>query len=519
MRALVVLIASMSFCWPVEASTLRVEPQSSRQPIEGFGAFGAEKVWWEQAPHFDQRFVDLIVDDLGSSLVRTQLYWDGEPENDDADPEHLVTERFRFGPSSDNGKQFAYLKALAQKGGVRILASVWTPPPWMKEGTDDSLASFCRGQCGGRLAPAYRRELAEYLVAYLREFQRQVGVELYALSIQNEPLFANPFESCVYTAAEYAATLKEIGQRLTREGLRTQLFGPEHMGDYDWNQRSGLFDAVLDDPTVATYLGAYAVHGYHDGVKAHHGDGAGWVRMGDRVRGRGKALWMTETSEPNDATWESAFRMARSLHLALESGQINAWIHWTYASRLTQGDEPLPLFHVLKHWFKYVRPGFVRVAAHTDDPRLLITAFRGPGKLVVVVVNDGQEDASAELAVPGLGPTSEMFRTVSGRPHRRESPVTDAELVFPKRSITTIVGRLEPAQPERSGAQRTELRSPSTAQARSLGCGCSTVETVGSGGLGVTVALGIWLVRSARRQRAHRGRAERDTSGSRVSEA
>jgi glucosylceramidase len=99
----------------------------------------------------------------------------------------------------------------------------------MKESSDNTLAPFCDGQCGGKLDPSHYQDFADYLVNYVKQMH-SAGVDIFAVSFANEPLFANPFESCVYTEKSYAAVLRVVGESFRQSGLATKLFGPEHMG-------------------------------------------------------------------------------------------------------------------------------------------------------------------------------------------------------------------------------------------------------------------------------------------------
>ena len=193
-------------------------------------------------------------------MLRTQLYWDFEPANDDADPRHADLARFNFGPDSDNGKQIAFIRALAARG-VKLIASAWTPADLdeARPGRQPCVVLPPRSSsAGGRLDPAKRDEFAEYLVTYVKLLKEKSGVDLYALSFQNEPLFAQGFESCVYKEADYAKTLEVVGARFRAVGLRSKLFGPEHMGSFMWI--AGFFEHLLDDKDAARYLDIYAVH-------------------------------------------------------------------------------------------------------------------------------------------------------------------------------------------------------------------------------------------------------------------
>lgn len=428
----------------VLAQTVSIDLASEHQVIEGFGGFGPKKVWWDQGPWYDEKYLDLIVDDLGSSIIRTQIYWDGEKKNDNNNPGEFNWGRFTFNPDSDNGKQFDFIRDLYKKRSVKLIASVWTPPIWMKQGTDDSLAKFCDGQCGGRLNPSLREEFAEYLVAYVMKLKEETEMDLYALSIQNEPIFANPFESCVYTADEYAELLKVVGARFAAEGLTTKFFGPEHMGDHGWNKRKELYTKILDEPETAKYLHAYAVHGYENGVDANFENAEGWVQMDQRARGAGKQLWMSETSmrKKKDATWGGAWEMALNLHLALRFGKINAWVYWYYADRIVADNQPLPLLHLFKGWYRYVRPGFKQVESISDAEDILVTAFKRNSNLTAVMINVSNTERSVRLNVyGGASPASfDVYRASEADGGFIElGSVGDNSFVLPAKSITTLV--------------------------------------------------------------------------------
>jgi MYXO-CTERM domain-containing protein len=473
---------------PAAAQTISIDLGTEHQVIEGFGGFGPKNVWWNQGPWHDAAYLNLIVDDLGSTIVRTQLYWDGEEQNDNGDPNVFDWTGFDFGPDSDNGKQFAFLRDLHAKGGVKLIASVWTPPVWMKQNTDDGLAAFCHGQCGGNLNPALREEFAEYMAAYVIELKEETDVDLYALSLQNELIFANPFESCVYSADEYAELLKVVGARFATEGLATKFFGPEHMGDYDWNVNTQLFAEVLDDPDAAQYLHAYAVHGYLNGVDADFGNAQGWVSMDERVRDASKQLWMTETSNGgNEATWDGAWNMAIGLHLALRFGKINAWVYWYYADNIVSDNQPLPLFSFFKGWYKHVRPGFVQVESASSEQDVLVTAFKHGDSLTSVLINVGDSPHTVQLEVTGgaMPASFEVYRASEADDgYVGVGTVTDNTFDLPAKSFTTIVHVGEDPPPNTGGTGGGG--SAGSGGSTSGGSAGSDPGTGGTGGLGGT---------------------------------
>ncbi len=443
----------------LQAQTLiNINKATTYQTIEGFGGFGPKKVWWDSAPHHDAEYLNQIVDNLGATIFRTQIYWDGEPTNDNNDPNTINPAGFNFGPSTDNGKQFTFIQALSAKG-AKLIGTVWTPPLWMKLYDDPSrrpnpLPSWCGtcAQVGGRTNPALYEEFAEYLVAYVRTLKQQTGVDLYGLSIQNEPLFANPFESNVVRPDEYAAMLKVVGARFKREGLTTKFFGPEHMGEYTWVPGNREYvQRLLGDATVKPYLDIYAVHSYTDGVAADYGSAQGWTDLYQAITvAHGKPLWMTETSDFNKTGFDLGFSMAKSLYLALRFGHISGWVYWYYADIAIQDNQLTPLGYSFKNFYRYIRPGAVSVDVSVADADVLPLAFVHPTNktTTVVLINNSGVSKSIRLNISGgsVPATYQAYRT-SATENTADlgSRAGGSVIELPAQSITTLLGNDPPA--------------------------------------------------------------------------
>jgi glucuronoarabinoxylan endo-1,4-beta-xylanase len=412
-----------------KAPTITVDTTKRQQLIEGFGGFGAAKVWWDPPPYFDQAWLDKLAD-LGVTIVRTEISHDFESED----------RMFHLEPASANGQQLGYLQAL-QAMGVKILATAFTPPIWMKLDPDNSLAWYCNGQCGGTLDPGHYQDYADYLVEYVKEMHA-AGVEIYALSIANEPLFANPWSTCVYTEQGYAEVLKLVGAAFAEAGLSTRLVGPEHIGLVSWN--SGFFKSLLGDAAARNALDIYAVHMYTFDSAPDFGSAEGWTQLFGHVDGAGKQLWMTETGDTNHhEKWDEAFLMAKGLHLALRFGKVSAWLYWYMATDvLTDAPDntPNPLYYALKQYYRYIRPGYLQVESATDDTDILPTAYVFGDGLTVVLINDGStgKTATVKLGSDGTLPSFDAFRTSSSESAVAVGKISDGIVALPAKSITTL---------------------------------------------------------------------------------
>jgi glucuronoarabinoxylan endo-1,4-beta-xylanase len=452
---LTLLLAFAIWLHMAVAQTISIDKNIRYQTMEGFGGFGPKKVWWESGPYYDAAYLNQTIDSLGVTIFRTQIYWDGEPVNDDSNPNTFNWSGFNFGPATDNGKQFPFIRDLAAKG-AKLIGTVWTPPVWMKLFDEpDRIPSECyncgncpigseaRKPCGGRLNPVYYSEFAEYLVAYVKTLKLQTGVDLYAISIQNEPWFANPFEANVMRPAEYADVLKVVAERFNAEGLTTLFFGPEHMAEWSWGIQQQYVNEILGDATVKPHLDMYAVHGYVDGVAPDYGTAAGWTSLYNNITAaHGKPLWMTETSA-GETGYTLAFNMSRSLYLAIKFGRISGWIYWYMADVMISNNQLTPLGYAFKNFYRYVRPGAANVSATSSDPEILSLAFDhvADSATTIVLINNGTTMKTVSINVTGGSIPSQytIYRT-SATENCINAGVLSATgtLQLPPQSITTL---------------------------------------------------------------------------------
>ena len=240
------------------------------QRIDGFGAFGSAIVPWDRRRHhYSSRFIDDVLNDLGLTITRTQVPTSLEIENDNQRSGKNRTEQYdQFTTALDqNGIAYAhpgklnlkgfnldrfpspnsvlaehrpliyeaeYLEVLnaqasATKVSLKTVASVWSPPWWMKYvaayfGTDAYWNRLSDGVQGD--LPRMHEEFAEYCVAYVKLLERATrpaggevgdGTHIYAFSPQNEPAFGQMYASAVYSAEQYKEMLKAVGQRFKQE--------------------------------------------------------------------------------------------------------------------------------------------------------------------------------------------------------------------------------------------------------------------------------------------------------------
>ena len=143
-------------------------------------------------------------------------------------------------------------EALAAAGkGFTLYASPWSPPAWMKSNND--LLH------GGKLKPEYYGPWADYFAKFIKAYEQQ-GIPIWGLTVQNEPMASQTWESCVYTAEEERDFVKNhLGPRLRQAGLQDKKI-------IVWDHNRALMyeraRVVLDDPEAAQYVWGVGFHWY-----------------------------------------------------------------------------------------------------------------------------------------------------------------------------------------------------------------------------------------------------------------
>jgi glucosylceramidase len=103
-------------------------------------------------------------------------------------------------------------KAIAAAGGkLDMFVSPWSPPAWMKD--NNNMLQ------GGKLKPEYYASWANYYVKFIQAYEK-LGHPGLGLSVQNEPMAKQTWESCIYTAQEETDFIKNhLGPTLKKNKL------------------------------------------------------------------------------------------------------------------------------------------------------------------------------------------------------------------------------------------------------------------------------------------------------------
>lgn len=134
---------------------------------------------------------------------------------------------------------------------IQFLLSPWSPPAFMK--TNGSMNH------GGKLKEEYYSAWADYFVRFIQAY-KEAGIKISYLTVQNEPMAVQTWDSCIYTAQEESAFVRDyLGPALERAGLSdVAIFVWDHNKEEAYKR---FKDTVADEQTLKYVTGA-AIHWY-----------------------------------------------------------------------------------------------------------------------------------------------------------------------------------------------------------------------------------------------------------------
>jgi len=458
--------------------SMTIYPDSTLQTITGLGiGERIRAIRVREGPFYVTKpltgIYDSLVYDLGISSFRHFMPegWDASHHAD------LPTDVMK------------HMKELHERGVELFIATLLGPPGYMKTNGESC--------CGGNLLPEWRDSLAKTCVDYYRKVKEHAGVDLYALSVQNELMFQEPYGSCIYTPVTYRDLVAATVRVFRETDINLRIYGPEHV-IYDVSNSLNFVRAVMADSVARTAFHAVAGHGYGGDASSPASDGAAtWESYARFGNANGLEVWMTETSGNCDSTWSEGkiwewtcncikttpggLPTGVALLNALKYGQLNNWNYLEVAKTsstrqdlLFNADGPTYLYFAFKHFYRFIRPGAIQVGSSTSNDTLPIVVFKDPGRGIYTIVMANRTARPVTVSFDlgsGAGIPSRFAKFVSTRTRKCEeepdSVVIAEGTVLPDSSLVTLYAG--PADPVRAQvsllAESVPSRRPSVSPA------------------------------------------------------
>ena len=393
----------------IPTAQINLYPDSTFQSMDGFGFTLSQG----SASHL------LAMSDSARQSVLQELFGSGEKDirisylrlavaasdlnafpfsyNDLKDPRATDPTLSQFSLSYDTLDVLPVLKQILEVNPqIKLMASPWSPPTWMKDNRDTR---------GGSLLPEFESSYAQYLVKYIQEMDKH-GFTIDALTIQNEPLHPGNNPSLLMLADQQARFIgQHLGPAFRQAGIQTKIVIYDHNAD-----RPDYPISVLSDPKANPFIDGAAFHLYGGQIEA----------LSEVHRAfPDKHLYFTEqwVGAPGNLEGDIAWHV-KNLLIGAPRNWAKTVLEWNLSSNpeLTphtnrggcdrclgaitlDGDAVIrnPAYYVIAHASKFVDPGSYRIGSTLPEGLPNVAFLRADGKQVLIVQNESKATKQFEI--------------------------------------------------------------------------------------------------------------------------
>ena len=344
-------------------------------------------------------------------------------------------------------KELATAQKAVEKGAI-VFASPWNPPVDMTE-------TFTRNGVTGQKRLRYDKysAYAQYLNDFVT-YMKNNGVNLYAISVQNEPDYAHTWTW--WTPQEMLNFMKN-----NAGAINCRVMSPE-----SFQYLKNMSDPILNDTQALANMDILGAHFYGTSV-------GNMPYPLFEQKGAGKELWMTEVYVPNsDADsadrFPEALDVAYNMHNGIVEGNFQAYVWW-YIRRsygpMKENGTMSKRGAMMAQYSKFVRPGYVRVdATKNPNTNVYVSAYTGDSKAVIIAINRSTSSVSQKFNLQGASSVSKITSWITDSSKNVASSSAYSGTSFtaqlPAQSVTTFVCQLGTIVPvDRDAFSRLEAES------------------------------------------------------------
>ncbi|SDO23924.1 beta-glucosidase [Paenibacillus sp. yr247] len=390
------------------ATTININPRKQYQSVMGFGTSMEESTVYnlvKMSPAKQEEWLKKLAsktEGIGMSMMRVTI---GTPDftaqkfytYDDMPPGQTdpTLEHFSIQKDIDYGIVGALKKMKAINPDMKIFASPWSPPGWMK--TTDSMIL-------GQVKDEYLPVLADYFVKYIQAYKAQ-GIDIDAMTLQNEPLLEIDYPSTRMPWQQEGELTKLLKMKLAAEGLNVKLWIFDHNPGDTMSYPAPLL-------AVPEYRDAVDGTAFHD----YGGDIAMMSQLHDLYPDKNvymteRAVWGTEGTDRIAQYFRNWARSYNSWVAMLDSDiATHQWVGTPDPTLLIQDSSDrnnywmTPEYYFLGHFTKFVEPGYIRINSdYGSKDKVTNISFLSPDKkrIVTVVINQTNVEQTFKLVSDG----------------------------------------------------------------------------------------------------------------------
>ncbi|MBC9932782.1 glycoside hydrolase family 30 protein [Chitinophaga qingshengii] len=395
-------------------TTITVDPTQTFQEVEGFGYTltggsaqlinamepAAKKALLQElfGTGSQQLAVSYLRISIGASdLNATVFSYDDIP----AGKTDTSLAHFSLAPDMATGTGLIPLlkEILSIHPKIKILATPWSPPAWMK--SNDSTK-------GGTLLPKYYPVYAQYFVKYIREMNA-AGIPVDAVTPQNEPLHPGNNPSLLMVAEAQRDFIRDhLGPAFAAARIRTKIIVYDHNCD-----RPDYPLTILADKAAAQYVHGSAFHLYAGDISA-----LSTVHQA----APDKAIYFTEQWTGSNEKFDNNLRWhLKNVIIGAMRNYSRTALEWNLANdphykphtpggctmcrgALTIDGNHITrnvAYYIIGHASRFVPAGAVRIGSNNEGNFHSVAFKRPDGRKVLIVLNDSNAEASFNLRCEG----------------------------------------------------------------------------------------------------------------------
>lgn len=461
---------------PAGSITLRCN--DLRQTIDGFGVGEAD--WADDVFIFPKReqVLDALFapDGLNANILRGEIfphYATGKLQADFAtasDTSLHVAQHPEKVERNDllRRGQFWLTSHVQQKyPEVRFTFSTWSPPAWMKDG---NRATELYPASQGKLKSEHYQHYADYLADFCEAYNK-AGIPIYAVSPSNEPGYAAPWNSCLWTPQEMGDFIQHnLLPTLQKRNLKVKvLFGENPAWSTVFDRLKMISSADFVNNVLQTHADMpekniiAAGHGYvlPDTIPLPAELRRTPIVPFEEASKRNIPMWVTEISDitPLDVSMEDGLRWATAFHEYLMEAQVSAIIWWLGAQPTKTNESLIVLnqqegsfiktkrYDTFGNYTRYIPRGSRGMGNQPNGlpEEVKVSSFRYGNQFTIVVVNPTDRQLTSQLLLENGKVVKGSLRNYITTADKQwsEGTITGSTLEFLPQSVTTFTGEIQ----------------------------------------------------------------------------
>lgn len=471
--AMIGMISLQSCREKEELKKVTVYWEQELQRIDGFGVGEAD--WADEVYLFKQR--DSVMDclfgrqGLRLNILRGEIfphYQDDKTVLDFEVSANLEVDSVKNNPDHSpnellrRGQLWVTQEAKNKYQVNKLIFSVWSPPKWMKDNN---------GVSGGKLLNENYQNFADYLAAFYEAYA-SVGLVPYAISPSNEPGYAAPWNSCVWSASEMGDFIMNyLGPTFEKKKIDASiLFGENPAWSVEFDKLNMISSADFVSLVLTQYPGTTqfpliaAGHGYviPDTISSLPAE---YLKTPivpfKRAEEAHVPVWLTEISDitPLDISMKDALYWGETFHKYLSEANINALVWWCGARPTTNNESLIVLdsdqnrfilpkrYDVFGNFSRYISEGSIRLNIDNQISELLISAYKHEGEYTIVIVNPLSTAREFQLDIAAMKPDPDLIGYLTNNTHKWEQQTYHADrkshfvISVPAEAVLTLTGK------------------------------------------------------------------------------